>query len=177
MSRDLVSSTLAGDAPCAVCTSWGAETSRHAFVSPTEGKQKYVLLFVHSFTDTHCEHVWALWRPTNPYRSQPEKARASKRAHTLQVKHKNQAVLIHREQANVNRLPIKCTERHQRAEENIHTDEWPTPSSSSQKRQSTFLKVRNDGKPYRDGTWQGLQTEQTVVGLRLRKERGPGIPV
>lgn len=57
MSVDLVSSTLAGDAPCVVCTSWDAETSRHAFVSPTEGKQKYMLLFAHSFTDMHCKHV------------------------------------------------------------------------------------------------------------------------
>lgn len=40
-----------------------------------------------------------------------------------QVKHKNQAILIHGEQANINRLSIKCTERHQRAEENVHRDE------------------------------------------------------
>ena len=80
-----------------------------------------------------CSHIHSLTHTVNMYehsedpqihnRSQPEKAHASKRTHTLQVKHKNQAVLIHREQANVNRLSIKCTERHQRAEENIHTDE------------------------------------------------------
>lgn len=176
MSRDLVSSTLAGDAPCVVGTSWGAETSRHAFVSPTEGKQKYVLLFVRSFTDTHCKHVWTLWRPTNPYRSQPEKAHVSKRAHTLQIKHKNQAVLIHSEHTNVNRLSIKCTETS--ASWRKYSHRWMTHTEQ-------FLSEKTVHVFKGEKRWEAIQRWHVTgsanrtgcaVGLRW-KERGPGIPV
>lgn len=98
------------------------------------------------------------------------------KGHTrCQVKHKNQAILIHGKQQILtgwHKLHRDISELRR-----IFTDEWPAQSSSSQKRQPMFLKERNDGKPYREGTRQGLQTEQTAVWLRLRKERGPGILV